>query len=110
MVTKNHCLMKLREKGKYTSEINEQIMGAPEEQGGVSHAEEKEVSLSNMELALSHLNTEQKVCVTLFYLEKQSYQQIATRTGYSVMQVKSNIQNGKRNLRILMQRMQPDEQ
>ena len=85
-------------------------MATPEESDGIKQAAEKEVSLSNMEEALQQLNTEQKVCVTLFYLEKQSYQQIASHTGYSTMQVKSHIQNGKRNLRILMQRMQPDEQ
>lgn len=110
MVAKNHCLMKLRDKGKHTTEINEQLMATPEEADGIKSANEKEVNLSVMEQALGQLNNEQKVCVTLFYLEKQSYQQIAGNTGYTVMQVKSHIQNGKRNLRILMQRMQPDEQ
>jgi RNA polymerase sigma factor (sigma-70 family) len=110
MVAKNHCLMKLRDKGKYTAELNEQTLATPEEADGIKLATEKEMSLSNMELALQQLNPEQKVCVTLFYLEKQSYQQIAANTGYTSMQVKSHIQNGKRNLKILMQRMQPDEQ
>jgi RNA polymerase sigma factor (sigma-70 family) len=110
MVAKNHCLMKLREKGKYTSEINDQTMATPEESEGIKNARDKEISLSNMEQALQQLNPEQKVCVTLFYLEKQSYQQIAGKTGFTTMQVKSHIQNGKRNLKILMQRMQPDEQ
>lgn len=110
MVAKNHCLMKLREKGKYTSEIDERVMATPEEADNIKQANNKEISLTNMEQALQQLNTEQKVCVTLFYLEKQSYQQIAFTTGYSTMQVKSHIQNGKRNLKILMQRMQPDEQ
>ena len=110
MVAKNHCLMKLRDKGKYTAEINDQLLATPAEADGVKYAAEKEISLSNMEQALDQLNSEQKVCVTLFYLQKQSYQQIAGSTGYSIMQVKSHIQNGKRNLRILMQRMQPDEQ
>ena len=110
MVAKNHCLMKLRDKGKYTSEINEQLMATPEETEGLINATEKEVSLSNMEAALAQLNNEQKLCVTLFYLQKQSYQQISDSLGYSIMQVKSHIQNGKRNLRILMQRMETDEQ
>ena len=109
MVAKNHCLMKLRDKGKYAVEIDERMMWKPEETDSIKKANEKETSLSNMEQALNELNAEQKLCVTLFYLEKQSYQQIADRSGFSVMQVKSNIQNGKRNLRILMQRMQPDE-
>ena len=62
-----------------------------------------------MEAALQQLNKEQKLCVTLFYLEKKSYQEITEQTNYSLMQVKSHIQNGKRNLKILMDRIQQDE-
>lgn len=109
MVAKNHCLMKLRDKGKQPVELQEQIVSTPEDNEGFTHAVEKEVSLNQMEQALNSLNQEQKLCVTLFYLEKQSYQQIAEATGYSSMQVKSHIQNGKRNLKIMMQRMQTDE-
>jgi RNA polymerase sigma-70 factor (ECF subfamily) len=50
------------------------------------------------------LGNEQKLCVILFYLEKRSYQEIALSTGYTLMQVKSYIQNGKRNLRLLMEK------
>lgn len=108
MVAKNHCLMKLRDKGKYNVEINEQVLAAADEPG-YSAAIEKEYHLSTMEQALELLNEEQKVCVRLFYLQKQTYQQIAGSTGYSTMQVKSHIQNGKRNLKIQMQRLQPNE-
>ena len=110
MVTKNHCLMKLRDKGKYPVEINEQAMSAADEPDTKNFAVEKENHLSFMEQALAQLNTEQRVCVTSFYLQKQTYQQISDNTGLSIMQVKSHIQNGKRNLKIQMQIMQPDEQ
>jgi len=110
MVAKNHCLMKLRDKGKYTSELNENIMATPDEREQNQTAIQKDRALTNMENALNMLNNEQKLCVTLFYLEKKTYQQIAESTGFSIMQVKSNIQNGKRNLKIQMERMQPDEQ
>lgn len=110
MVTKNHCLMKLRDKGKYPLEINDQAMSAAEEPDTLFHAVEKEFHLSFMEQALEHLNNDQRTCITSFYLQKQTYQQISERTGLSIMQVKSHIQNGKRNLKIQMQRMQPDEQ
>ncbi len=108
MVAKNHCLMRLRDKGKYNVEINEQVLAAADEPGN-SAAIEKEYHLSTMEQALQLLNEEQKVCVSLFYLQKQTYQQIAGSTGFSTMQVKSYIQNGKRNLKLQMQRMQPNE-
>ena len=109
MVAKNYCLMKLRDKGKYTAELNEKFLATPEEADGKTLAEEKDIHLNRMEQALQQFNEEQKVCVTLFYLEKNTYQQIAENTGYTVMQVKSHIQNGKRNLKILMLRMQPNE-
>ena len=92
------------------AEINDQAMSAVEEPDTINNAVEKEYHLSFMEQALEQLNNEQRVCVTSFYLQKQTYQQISESTGLSIMQVKSHIQNGKRNLKIQMQRMQPDEQ
>jgi RNA polymerase sigma-70 factor (ECF subfamily) len=110
MVAKNHCLMKLRDKGKYTAEINERIMATrADEPGETAQHMEKDRTLTNMAAALQQLSREQQVCVTLFYLEKKSYQEITDSTGFSMMQVKSNIQNGKRNLKILLERMQQHE-
>ena len=57
-----------------------------------------------MEEALKELNPEQKQCVTLFYLQKKSYQEISEMTGFTMLQVKSYIQNGKRNLKILIEK------
>jgi RNA polymerase sigma-70 factor (ECF subfamily) len=74
----------------------------PEESTGSQFYMQKDLHLELMEATLQELNAEQKRCVTLFYLEKQSYQQIAVTTGFTIMQVKSHIQNGKRNLKILM--------
>lgn len=109
MVAKNHCLMKLRDKGKYTYEINEQLLAAPQETPDIIAAAEKDKKLDHMAAALLQLNKEQQECVSLFYLEKKSYQQIASVTGYSIMQVKSHIQNGKRNLKIQLERLQQNE-
>ena len=106
MVAKNHCLMKLREKGKHTTEINERIMSAPDENENKSVHIEKDKTLNNMAAALQQLNKEQQQCVTLFYLEKKSYQEITEITQFSLLQVKSHIQNGKRNLKIIMEEME----
>ncbi|HKC34718.1 MAG TPA: sigma-70 family RNA polymerase sigma factor [Chitinophagaceae bacterium] len=104
MVAKNHCLMQLRNKpGKNTVEVKDSIPAETDET-------DKESLLLNektyefMGEALKELNTDQQLCVTLFYMEKKSYQQIAEQTGYSMMQVKSHIQNGKRNMRILIEK------
>ncbi len=109
MVAKNHCLMKLRDKGKYPAELNEQVMAAPQDGPDLREIKEKDKTLDLMAQALKELNKEQQLCVTLFYLEKKSYQQVAEETGYSLMQVKSHIQNGKRNLKLQMERMKGDE-
>lgn len=103
MIAKNHCLMQLRDKGKHPIEVNEKIMGAADESEETARHVEKDKALNDMAQALQQLNNEQQLCVTLFYLEKKSYQEIADQTNYSLMQVKSHIQNGKRNLRILME-------
>jgi RNA polymerase sigma-70 factor (ECF subfamily) len=109
MVAKNHCLMKLRDKGKYTYEINEQVLAAPHDSNDLKEVEEKDKTLDKMAEALKGLNKEQQLCVTLFYLEKKSYQQVADQTGYSLMQVKSHIQNGKRNLKLQLERLHQNE-
>lgn len=106
MVAKNHCLMQLRDKNKATLEMKEQYVQKPYEQTDVPSQIEKDHQLQNMEIALQQLSIEQKQCVTLFYLQKLSYQQIATQTGFTLLQVKSHIQNGKRNLKLILERMQ----
>jgi RNA polymerase sigma factor (sigma-70 family) len=104
MVAKNHCLMKIREKqGKFTAEINDRINAHPEEETDRQALIQNDHALELMEVSLNELGAEQKQCVTLFYLEKKSYQQISDETGYSMLQVKSFIQNGKRNLKILIE-------
>lgn len=63
-----------------------------------------ELLLKDLTEALKHLHPEQQTCIRMFYLEKKSYQSIAIETGYSLLQVKSYIQNGKRNLRLLLEK------
>jgi RNA polymerase sigma factor (sigma-70 family) len=102
MIAKNHCLMKLRDKGKIPVELNEQAINAPDETEAKLSLAEKDVLLHKMMNAIKNLNTEQQQCVSLFYLQKKSYQEISAITGFPVMKVKSHIQNGKRNLRLLI--------
>lgn len=105
MVAKNHCLMKIREKqGKSITEINDRINATPEEDHDKKLHLENEQTLSVMEESLRELNPEQQQCVTSFYLEKKSYLEISEQTGFSLLQVKSYIQNGKRNLKILIEK------
>ena len=110
MVAKNHCLMKLRNKNRLAVEINEQLHATADELADTKQLLENDLLVTNMEQALSQLNKEQQLCVTLFYLHKKSYQEIVTDTSFSLLQVKSHIQNGKRNLKIMLERLQENEQ
>ena len=96
--------MELRDKTeKNTKQINDSLHLA-DEQMQISKHIEKDKILSHIEASLNELTPEQKTCVTLFYLQKKSYTEIASITGFSLMQVKSYIQNGKRNLKILVEK------
>lgn len=104
MVAKNHCLMKLREKqGKMTTEINDRL-STPQEETDLQALLENDHTLDLMESALKELGPEQQQCVTLFYLQKKSYQEVSDETGFTMLQVKSYIQNGKRNLKLLIEK------
>lgn len=103
MVAKNHCLMRLREKEKNVKELSENS-NIPQNETDRHDLLQNEQTYELLDEAIRELNAEQKVSVTLFYLQKKSYQQIADQTGYSQMQVKSYIQNGKRNLKILLEK------
>jgi len=106
MVAKNHCLMRLRDKnGKMAAELNEQTLMVEEDSTPIQAHLDKDRVLDAVTTAIEDLNYEQKQCVTLFYLDKKSYTEIAEATGYSMMQVKSYIQNGKRNLKIAVERI-----
>ena len=97
ILMRNHCLQLLRDKTQHSDADLLSSVAAP-----ASDQEEHllhEYTLQQMEDGITHLNEEQRVTITLFYLEKKSYEQIIAQTGYTFMQVKSFIQNGKRNLK-----------
>lgn len=105
MVAKNHCLMKLRDRqGKIPAELTEKLTASADAGADTDTLWENDKTLDLMTQSLKELNPEQQQCVTLFYLDKKSYLEISEQTGYSFLQVKSYIQNGKRNLRILIEK------
>lgn len=104
IVTKNHCLMKIRSKKEPltimdSTSLEEQIMENPDFHHPNNESELKEDKLKN---ALSLLPHDQKKCLTMFYFANKSYKDIAHEIGYDLRQVKSHIQNGKRNLKNIL--------
>lgn len=101
MIARNHCLMQLRDRNIHLP-VEEQKSLIYEETDKQLHTF-KDTSLRTMESCLEELNEAQRTSVTLFYLQQKSYQEVSDITGYSLLQVKSHIQNGKRNLRLLIE-------
>jgi len=105
MVAKNYCLMKIRNNhGRHAVEVNENIAGHEDDGDVQLQLKEKDNTLNLLHEGLEELNEEQKQCVTLFYLQKKSYHQITEMTGFTMLQVKSYIQNGKRNLKLIVEK------
>ena len=104
MITRNYCLMKIRDRhGKTPVELTDKFI----EEEDYEHKQaliNKDKTLALIEESLQELNQEQKHCLTLFYLHKKSYEEISSETGYKPLQVKSYIQNGKRNLKLIVEK------
>jgi RNA polymerase sigma factor (sigma-70 family) len=112
--SKNHCLMIIRNQQtrlKKDSEVQANA-GLFMETGSGLHLNEnsdKEQEYQALEKAIEGLNAEQKICIDLFYLKQKSYNEITEITGYSLNEVKSYIQNGKRNLKIKLEKNSEQE-
>jgi len=104
--SKNHCLMELRKRQVMLKKELELKDNAHlfVDFTGEEHLKEKENQMVQLEGAIGDLSAEQKTCIVLFYLEKRSYNEITAITGYSAGEVKSHIQNGKRNLKLKLER------
>ena len=102
MIAKNHCLMELRDKGKIPAPLPENLSAFSEEAEDKTTRLEKDSLIKKMMEGIQLLNLDQQTCIRLFYLEKKSYSEISEITGFSLLQVKSHIQNGKRNLRLMI--------
>lgn len=100
MTVKNQCLMQLRKKKlPIAPKLEEDLIE------NVGQLEEKQILEQKLELleqSMEALPEEQQECIRLFFLEKKSYQEVQDLTGLDYKQVKSRIQNGKRNLKRLM--------
>ena len=112
VLTKNYCLMQIRSNksagGKMEGyKIEQEFMESEQEM----HPIDKEDH--SVEEALKHcieqLKIEQKQCIELFYYEKLCYQEIAEKLIMNEKKVKSFLQNGKRNLKICLERTNVSE-
>ncbi len=106
-VVRNHCISLIRKKKSnskniksyYEFEYEDPEYDKEEKINGISDDQ----LLENMKLCLPKLKENQRICVELFYLKNKSYQDIANETQFSLNEIKSFIQNGKRNLKLLLE-------
>ncbi|MFZ4548417.1 MAG: RNA polymerase sigma factor [Bacteroidales bacterium] len=108
-ITKNECLMLIRRR-KLNEQIKEEnlkkldsdIMESVEPDHLSVDGEHR---IRYLEKAINTLSPEQKQCIELFYLNDKTYHEVEQITGYTYNEVKSQLQNGKRNLKLMMERM-----
>jgi RNA polymerase sigma factor (sigma-70 family) len=103
-VAKNQCLMDLRKQLRNGSKVDMDILEHQLQAEDAPPIQVKEIRFGQLEQAMNQLKEEQRTAVQLFYVQEKSYQQIVTQTGWSLNEVKSYIQNGKRNLRLLLEK------
>jgi RNA polymerase sigma factor (sigma-70 family) len=103
-VAKNHCLMQLRTpRNMKTVEFKTEFVQS-EENVHLNGVLEKEENFKKLENCLGTLAMEQRETIKLFYLEGKCYNEIAELTGQEWNQVRSLIQNGRRNLKNCMEK------
>jgi RNA polymerase sigma-70 factor, ECF subfamily len=105
LVSRNHCISLLRKK---KSENNRQkdygyLTKSDVESQDELRLDEEPLAIDKLPGAIEQLNESQQTCIRLFYLEEKSYAQIQSITGFGFKEVKTHLQNGKRNLRKILE-------
>ena len=101
-LAKNHCLMKLRSEKKW-SKVNIDVSLVQNEENVHLNGElEKEENFKQLSFCLEQLGSEQRTVLELFYMQGKCYKEIVEQTGIEWNKVRSFIQNGRRNLKICM--------
>jgi RNA polymerase sigma factor (sigma-70 family) len=102
-VARNYCLMQLRTpRNMKTVEFKTEFVQS-EADVHLNGVFEKEENFRRLEYCLGTLTTQQREAIRLFYLEGKCYNEIVEITGEEWNQVRSSIQNGRRNLKICME-------
>jgi len=107
VVTKNYCLMQLRSQKSKDEKMNEWLSDSLlfMESSSLLHPIDEDEP--NVEKALAdcieRLKGEQKECIRQFYYENRCYNEIALNLGLDEKNVKSHLQNAKRNLKLCLE-------
>ena len=108
VTSRNHCLMELRRRKKENHPIsidNNNVFDM--ESSHYLHHDTEDLLNGDIEImkkCLEKLPEKQKECIELFYIQENSYQEVSKQSGYELKRVKSYIQNGKRNIKICIEK------
>lgn len=101
---RNYCLMELRKRSRnlsvslddtfmeFCDDFHLTVIGEDDQQGRA------------LRECIESLPDKQRISVNYFFLDELSYKEVEERTGFSLKMIKSFIQNGKRNLRLCLER------
>lgn len=104
VLAKNYCLMQLRvSKKNITISLEQQSMQS-DDFTHLDNVIEKEETFKRLEACIEKLPGQQKQTIQLFYYDNKCYNEIAATTGIDWNKVRSLIQNGRRNLKICMEK------
>ena len=104
-VAKNYCLMQLRTpRNLKTVELPSSLLMQNEEDVHLNGVMEKEENFQKLEKCIASLPDEQRTMIKLFYLDGKCYNEIVEITGLEWNHVRSSIQNGRRNLKLCMEK------
>jgi len=104
-VAKNHCFQILRKKDREVIVDSSDILFV--ESGTFEHLfneDDGNEKYNALQRCLKNLPEPQRISITKFYMDELSYADIVDKTGYNLKSVKSYIQNGKRNLKICIEK------
>jgi RNA polymerase sigma-70 factor (ECF subfamily) len=103
-VARNYCLMQLRSRRIFvgTDELSDDVQNADLQSSDLDDIFILDTQLSALDKCMQTLISEQRESIRLFYVEEKCYKEISSETGFDFNKVKSYIQNGKRNLKICM--------
>ena len=107
-VAKNHCLMQLRTPKNLRTVALPSLLMQNEEDVHLNGVMEKEENFQKLEKCIASLSDEQRMMIKLFYLEGKCYNEIVEITGHEWNHVRSLIQNGRRNLKLCMEKQESE--
>jgi len=104
-VSRNHCMQILREKGRLQQvDFQTGFMESEAFLDLLDGDDDNSERIQALQHCMEKLPEKQRVSVVYFFNEGLSYADIVNTTGFSLNKVKSYIQNGKRNLKVCIEK------